>query len=54
MVDTHGQFVWYELLTNDVEAAQAFYTNAVGCGIENMPMRGMTLLSVRGGGTTRS
>jgi len=50
MVDTHGQFVWYELLTDDVEAAKAFYTNVVGFGIEDVSMPGMTyiLLTVAG------
>jgi uncharacterized protein len=50
MGDTHGQFVWYELLTNDVEAAKAFYTNVVGWGVEDVSMPGMTymLLTVAG------
>jgi uncharacterized protein len=50
MVDTHGQFVWYELLTNDVEAAKAFYTSVVGWGIEDVSMPGMIyiLLTVAG------
>jgi uncharacterized protein len=50
MVDTHGRFVWYELLTNDVEAAKAFYANVVGWGIEDVSMPGMTylLLTVAG------
>ena len=32
MVDSHGRFVWYELVTTDVEAAMAFYTNVMGWG----------------------
>ena len=32
MVSSHGRFVWYELVTTDVEAAMAFYTNVMGWG----------------------
>jgi uncharacterized protein len=52
MVDTHGRFVWYELLTNDVEAAKAFYTNVVGWGIEDVSMPGMTYLLLTVGGAS--
>lgn len=27
---THGKFVWYELMTTDMKAAEAFYTDVVG------------------------
>jgi uncharacterized protein len=30
MVDHHGRFVWYELMTTDVAAAKAFYGKVVG------------------------
>jgi hypothetical protein len=30
MVDTRGRFVWYELMTTDIDAARAFYTDVVG------------------------
>ena len=30
MVDTRGRFVWYELMTTDVDAARTFYTDVVG------------------------
>jgi uncharacterized protein len=30
MVDHHGRFVWYELMTTDVAAARAFYGQVVG------------------------
>ena len=30
MVDHHGRFVWYELMTTDVAAAKAFYGQVVG------------------------
>jgi uncharacterized protein len=32
MVDYHGRFAWYELITTDVAAAQAFYTEVIGWG----------------------
>ena len=32
MVDWHGRFVWYELVTTDVAAATAFYTSVMGWG----------------------
>ena len=30
MVNSHGRFVWYELMTTDIEIAKAFYANVVG------------------------
>ena len=35
-----GLFVWYELLTSDVDAAVAFYGAVAGWGAEAMPMPG--------------
>jgi len=35
VVDTHGRFVWYELLTTDMEAAKAFYAKVVGWGTQD-------------------
>jgi hypothetical protein len=32
VADTHGQFVWYELMTTDVKAAEVFYAKVVGWG----------------------
>ena len=32
MVNSHGRFVWYELVTTDVAAATAFYTRVMGWG----------------------
>ena len=39
-----GDFVWYELLTSDVEAAQAFYANVVGWSIVDSGMTQMRYL----------
>ena len=30
MANTHGDFIWYELMTSDVEAATAFYGAVIG------------------------
>lgn len=30
----HGQFVWHELMTTDVDAARTFYTSVVGWGTQ--------------------
>ena len=32
MVNHHGRFAWYELLTTDTAAAKAFYHDVVGWG----------------------
>lgn len=32
MVNSHGRFVWYELVTTDVKAATAFYAKVMGWG----------------------
>ena len=32
MVNSHGRFVWYELMTTGKETAKAFYANVVGWG----------------------
>jgi predicted enzyme related to lactoylglutathione lyase len=37
-----GHFVWYELVTTDVEAAKAFYAGVVGWGTRDAPMGGST------------
>ena len=35
MVDYHGRFAWYELITTDVAAAGAFYAEVVGWGTQD-------------------
>jgi len=32
VINSHGRFAWYELITTDVEAAKAFYANVIGWG----------------------
>ena len=41
MVKHHGHFVWYELMTTDMEAAKAFYADVVGWGTQDASMPGM-------------
>ena len=40
MADAPGRFVWYELMTPDVEAAKVFYADVVGWGTTNALMPG--------------
>ena len=54
MVDYRGRFVWYELMTTDMEAAKAFYTKVVGWGTQDTPMPGMSLYPVYASATSRS
>jgi uncharacterized protein len=35
-----GHFAWYELITTDVEAAKAFYTEVIGWGAQDVSMPG--------------
>jgi uncharacterized protein len=41
MVNSHGRFVWYELMTTDMEAAKAFYAKVVRWGTQDASMPGM-------------
>ncbi|MGA7657175.1 MAG: VOC family protein, partial [Methylocella sp.] len=41
MVNSHGRFVWYELMTTDIETAKAFYGNVVGWGTRDAGMPGL-------------
>ena len=34
MVDLHGRFVWYELMTTDMAVAKAFYGKVIGWGAQ--------------------
>jgi predicted enzyme related to lactoylglutathione lyase len=47
VVNSHGRFVWYELITTDVEAAKAFYAEVLGWGVEDAG-HGYTLFTARG------
>ncbi len=41
MANSHGRFIWYQLLTTDVEAAKAFYAEVVGWGRRDASAPGM-------------
>jgi predicted enzyme related to lactoylglutathione lyase len=41
MANSHGCFLWYQLLTTDVEAAKAFYAEVVGWGMRDASAPGM-------------
>jgi uncharacterized protein len=42
MVDPHGRFVWYELMTTDAEAAKSFYAAVVGWGAQDASKPGLS------------
>jgi predicted enzyme related to lactoylglutathione lyase len=46
----HGAFSWSELMTTDLGAAKAFYTQLFGWSTADMPMEGMTYTVVSAGG----
>ena len=54
MADSHGRFVWYELMTTDMEAARTFYADVVGWGTQDASMPGMAYTLFTAGGTSVS
>jgi predicted enzyme related to lactoylglutathione lyase len=45
----NGEFVWYELMTTDAKAAQAFYAEVIGWTMTPYPGMDYTVLNVAGG-----
>ena len=41
MANSHGCFIWYELITTDMQAAQTFYAAVVGWGTRDASMAGL-------------
>ncbi len=41
MPNTHGSFVWYELMTTDAKAGEDFYRDVVGWSAEKAPVPGV-------------
>jgi uncharacterized protein len=39
-VNSHGRFVWYELMTTDVKRARTFYASVLGWGVRGASMPG--------------
>jgi len=54
MANSHGRFVWYELMTTDMEAAKAFYAEVVGWGTQDASMPGMAYTLFTAGETSIS
>jgi uncharacterized protein len=54
IANSHGRFVWYELMTTDMEAAKAFYAEVVGWGTQDASMPGMTYTLFTAGGASVS
>ena len=52
MSDDHGRFIWYELMTTDLEAAKRFYGEVVGWTANATPMGAgaYTILEADGAG----
>jgi len=45
----NGAFSWFELCTNDANAAKSFYSGLFGWDLRDMPMQSMTYTVVRVG-----
>lgn len=54
MANSHGRFVWYELVTTEMEAAKAFYTDVVGWGTQDASMPGADYTLFTAGGASVS
>jgi len=52
MVDSHGRFVWYGLMTTDLKAAKAFYAKVVGWGTRDASTPGMAYALFTAGKTS--
>ena len=42
MVESQGRFVWYELMTWDMETAKTFYASVLGLGTRDAATPGLT------------
>jgi uncharacterized protein len=40
VINFHGRFVWYDLVTTDIEAAKVFYTKVMGWGVVDASVTG--------------
>src|ERR1700722_1928187 len=52
MADSHGRFVWHELMTTDLKAATAFYAKVVGWGMRDASMSGTSYTLLTAGETS--
>ncbi len=51
MRDFHGRFVWYELMTTDIEKARSFYVDVGGWNVRDIPELGAPYSLLTVGGT---
>src|SRR4029450_4599398 len=51
MLNSQGRFVWYELMTTDMDAAKAFYAEVVGWATQDASKPGMAYTLFTPGGT---
>jgi predicted enzyme related to lactoylglutathione lyase len=42
VMDSHGRFLWYELMTSDTKSAKAFYSRVMGWQSRDVPTPGMS------------
>jgi predicted enzyme related to lactoylglutathione lyase len=49
VVNSHGRFAWYELITTDVAAARAFYAEVVGWGAQDASVPGRAYILLTAG-----
>lgn len=50
MVDSHGRFAWYELVTTDAQAAKVFYSSVMGWGALDASVPGAAYTLFTAGG----
>jgi uncharacterized protein len=54
MPNTHGSFVWYELMTTDAKAGEAFYSDVVGWSAEKAQVPGVDYTLLKAGSELRA
>jgi len=52
MSNSHGKFVWYELMTTDTAGAEAFYRGVIGWDAQDSDMPGMSYTLFKAGETS--
>ncbi len=50
MLNSHGRFLWYELVTTDIRAAKSFYADVVGWDTQDVAMPGTAYTLFTAGG----
>jgi uncharacterized protein len=52
MSNSHGKFVWYELMTTDTAGAESFYRDVIGWGAQDAGTPGMSYTLFKAGETS--